>query len=102
MEEHLFAFEAAGGWLRTSPELALKRVIAAGLPRIYEIGPCFRARESGGWHGAEFTMIEWYRVGAGLPDLMADATDLVATAARSLGRPAPGPWRRTSVRELFR
>lgn len=102
LEEHLHAIPAADGYLRTSPEFALKRVIASGLPRVYEIAPCFRDREHGEWHGREFLMLEWYRVGAGLPDLMDEVEGLVAAAARALGRPNPGPWRRTTVREVFR
>lgn len=101
MEEQLYPIPAADGFLRTSPEFALKRVLAAGLPRIYEIGPCFRGRERGRWHGREFTMLEWYRAGASLPDLMHEVGELVATAAGALGVPAPGPFRRTTVHELF-
>lgn len=100
LEEHLYALHAQGAALRTSPEFALKRVLAAGLPRIYEIGPCFRGREGGPWHGTEFTMLEWYRAGAELPDLMDDVTSLVAAAAEAVGRPPPAPWRRWSVRDL--
>jgi len=101
MEEHLYPVAAGGGYLRTSPEFALKRVVAAGLGRVYEIGPCFRDREAGPWHGQEFLMAEWYRVGAGLPDLMDEVEDLVGASARALGQPVPGPWRRAAVRELF-
>lgn len=100
LEEHLFALEAQGAFLRTSPEFALKRVLASGLPRIYEIGPCFRGREGGPWHGTEFTMLEWYRAGAELPDLMHDVTSLVATAAAAVGRDGPSDWERWTVRDL--
>lgn len=100
MEEHLYALEADGAWLRTSPEFALKKVLASGLTRIYEIGPCWRARESGDWHRTEFTMIEWYRVGAGLSDLQDEVRQIVAAVASALGRPDPGPWRRATVAEL--
>ena len=101
IEEHLYAIPAGLGVLRTSPEFALKRVIASGLPRIYEIAPCFRDRESGPWHGCEFLMLEWYRVGAQLTDLMDEVEAITAAAAAALGRAAPGPWRRVSVRTLF-
>jgi lysyl-tRNA synthetase class 2 len=101
LEQHLHPVRAADGFLRTSPEFALKRVVASGLPRVYEIGPCFRDREVGDWHGREFTMLEWYRAGATLPDLMCEVEALFATAARALGRPDPGPFRRVTVRELF-
>ncbi len=102
MEPTLFAVEARGGFLRTSPEFALKRVLASGLPRIYEIGPCFRDRERGGWHGREFTMLEWYRAGAALPDLMAEVQAIVNTCADALHRPRPARWSHQTVREIFR
>jgi len=100
LEAELYAFPAAGGALRTSPELALKRVLAAGLPRIVEIGPCFRAREHGPWHRAEFTMCEWYRAGASLVDLQHEVRELVEVARQAIGAPPIGPWRRATVREL--
>lgn len=100
MEEHLHAVPAAEGFLRTSPEFALKVALGAGLGRIYEIGPCFRARERGRLHRREFTMCEWYRVGGTLDDGIDEAIGLVDAAAAALGRPAPR-WRRTTVRELF-
>jgi lysyl-tRNA synthetase class 2 len=101
MEEHLFAVAASGQWLRTSPEFALKRVLAAGLDRIYEIGPCWRERERGDWHGCEFTMVEWYRVGATLPDLMDEVQALVAVAFTAVGGTPPS-WQRTTIRALFK
>ncbi len=100
MEEHLHPLAAADGYLRTSPEFALKRLVATGLGRVYEIGPCFRDREQGPWHRREFTMCEWYRAGAELEDLMDEVEQLVAAAAEALGRPAP-TWQRRTVREAF-
>jgi lysyl-tRNA synthetase class 2 len=102
MEPHLHAMPAGEAWLRTSPEFALKRVVAAGLPRIYEIGPCFRDRECGSWHGGEFTMVEWYRAGAELADLMDEVASMVAVAAAALGVAPPPTWRRVGIRELVR
>lgn len=107
LEASLVAFDVvdvAGvrrGSLRTSPELALKRVLAEGLPRIVEIGPCFRADEHGDWHRAEFTMCEWYRAGACLSDLMDEVESLVAVGASALGVSAPTEWRRATVRQLM-
>jgi lysyl-tRNA synthetase class 2 len=105
LEEHLHALRAqdgqcAAGFLRTSPEFALKRALASGLGRIYEIGPCFRGREHGDWHRREFTMCEWYQAGAELPELMDEVELLVTAAAAALGRSA-APFRRTTVRALF-
>jgi lysyl-tRNA synthetase class 2 len=100
MEEFLHPVAAGDEFLRTSPEFALKRVLAAGLGRIYEIGPCFRDRERGPWHRREFTMCEWYRVGATLDDLMDEVEGLVAAAARAIGVSVPR-WRRMTVRALF-
>lgn len=102
MEEHLHPVAAGGGFLRTSPEFALKRALAAGLGRIYEIGPCFRDQEHGPWHRREFLMCEWYRAGAVPEDVMDEVVDLVAACAAALGDPAPGPFERLTVREAFR
>lgn len=92
MEESLFAVPAGGGFLRTSPEFALKRAVASGLGRLYEIGPCYRDREHGDWHRREFLMCEWYRVGGDLTDLRDEVVQLVTACATALGRPVPGPW----------
>lgn len=60
LEPHIIAVESEGGFLRTSPELHMKRLVAAGARRIFQIGPCFRAGEAGPRHNPEFTMLEWY------------------------------------------
>ena len=62
LEPHLVAITAGDGrWLRTSPELHLKKLLAAGCGPVFELARCFRGEESGPWHRTEFTMLEWYR-----------------------------------------
>jgi lysyl-tRNA synthetase class 2 len=101
LEEHLHPVRADGGFLRTSPEFALKKALASGLGRVVEIGPCFRDRESGPWHAREFTMCEWYRVGAGLAEGMDEVEELIGVAADALGIPRPTAIPRRTVREAF-
>jgi lysyl-tRNA synthetase class 2 len=85
LDLHLDAFEVSGGdrgaprWLATSPEYQMKRLLAEGLERIVQIGPCFRRGEVGSRHNPEFTMLEWYRAHAGVEDVMRDTEQLVAS-----------------------
>ena len=75
-----------GRWLRTSPEYALKRLLAAGGADTYELGRVFRAGESGPWHNPEFTLLEWYRLGWPYPRLMEEVVELVEHCGRRFGR----------------
>ena len=59
-------------YLRASPELQMKKLLAAGMDCIYQIGPCFRDGEKGSRHNPEFTMIEWYRKDATYLDILED------------------------------
>ncbi len=92
---------ASGDWfLRASPELQMKKLLAAGLPRIYQIGPCFREGERGRRHSPEFTMLEWYRAEADYTDIARDMEELVRAILWARGS-APLPFARLTVREAY-
>lgn len=80
-EVHLEAFAAGGAYLHTSPELALKQLIAAGERQLYFLGKVYRAGERSGRHLPEFTMAEWYRAHAPYEAVMADSVALCQAAA---------------------
>ena len=112
LEIHLEAVPAGDGFLITSPEYQMKRLLAAGLERIYQVCKCFRANERGPHHASEFTMIEWYRAYAGLDAIIDDTEQLViavvggdpgAPVARVGGRTidVKPPWRRMKVRDAM-
>jgi lysyl-tRNA synthetase class 2 len=113
LDVHLDAFEIAGGaggaprWLSTSPEYQMKRLLAGGLARIYQIAPCFRRGEQGSRHNPEFTMVEWYRAGAGVDDVMRDTEQLVAAVTGGAVRlgdrtiDVKPPFERIAVCEAF-
>jgi len=101
-------------YLQTSPELNMKKLIASGLPRIFQICPCFRANERSDSHLSEFSLLEWYCTPANYLDLMNDCEQLIRHIARDLhktndcltyqGEPISlvCPWRRVSVSEAFK
>ena len=91
LEPYIDAIPAGDGYLRTSPEFHMKRLLAAGLPRIWQAGPCFRADECGRLHNPEFTMLEWYRAPGDYRTILADAQALVR-AIQGSGTPG-GPDR---------
>src|SRR5450631_4524569 len=72
-------------YLRTSPEFACKKLLAAGEPKIFEFARVFRDRERGDLHLPEFTMLEWYRANASYDAVMADSIVIVAHAAQATG-----------------
>lgn len=113
LDLHVEAIAAQSGYLITSPEHHMKRLLVAGHPRIYQLGHCFRADESGPLHEPEFTLLEWYRAFAGQAAVMADTERLVCEVTQALtGSPHLGlrgreidlsrPFERWTVEQAFR
>jgi elongation factor P--(R)-beta-lysine ligase len=122
LEPHLRAFRtelhvpdelgAAMRYLHTSPEFAMKKLLVAGMPRIWQLAHVFRDGERSATHHPEFSMLEWYRVGASYRDLMAECAALVGTCQEAAGAEAlvwrgrsadaRRPWQRLSVESAFR
>jgi lysyl-tRNA synthetase class 2 len=108
-EPHIDAVAAAGQVLQTSPELAMKRLLAAGYPDLFQLGRVWRDGERGTGHLPEFTLLEWYRRDADYTILMADCEALLLhlIPSRKLGWHGTAidltpPWPRLSVAEAFR
>ena len=102
-ETHVLSFEVRfpdrdgrAGWLQTSPEFAMKRLLCAESGPIYQITKAFRAGEAGRLHNPEFTIVEWYRPGFGYEALITEVEDLLG---KLLNRNEP---RRLTYREAFR
>jgi lysyl-tRNA synthetase class 2 len=114
LEVHIRAVGAAGDrYLITSPEYQMKRLLAAGMDRIFTVCKCFRADEEGANHSTEFTMLEWYRAWQGIEDVLVDTEELVAHVARKVNGTTEverdgctidlePPWQRMTVSEAFR
>ncbi len=105
--------EPSGLWfLQTSPELCMKRLLAAGFERIFQICKCYRKDERGRLHLPEMTMLEWYTAGHDYLDMMLQCEDLISTVAQSIdhgkGIQYQGrwidftkPWDRMTVDQAF-
>jgi len=111
-ELHIDAIRAGEGFLHTSPELCMKRLLAAGYPKIFQICKCFRQGERGGRHLPEFTLLEWYRSETDCFGLMEECEEMVSFVLEELGLPPvldfqgrtldlQRPWDRLTVQEAF-
>jgi lysyl-tRNA synthetase class 2 len=111
-ELHISAVPAGGGFLQTSPELFMKRLLAAGYGKIFQLCRCFREGERGKLHVPEFTMLEWYRCHAGYQDIMSECEAMLRATARAIGLgeeicyqgkriDLSCPWERITVQEAF-
>lgn len=118
-ESNIVPLIAEGQYLQTSPELCMKRILAAGCDKIFQICPCFRKGERGRYHLEEFTMLEWYRLDADYRQLMDDCECLLAEVVDRMAKDVVGtasggeadvflrfdlerPWPRLSVEDAFR
>ncbi len=111
-EAHIDPLVSENWYLHTSPELCMKRMLAAGYPRIFQICRCFRRGERGERHLSEFTLLEWYAAETDYADMMLFCEDLISHTARQVcGRKIlhfqgenvslTPPWERLSVSDAF-
>ncbi len=117
-ESNIVPIESEGQYLQTSPELCMKRLLAAGSGDIFQICHCFRKEEHGRLHLDEFQMLEWYRIDADYTQLMDDCEELfrylfaelreMLAAGTLAGKQLfqnvtiAGAWQRISVGEAFK
>lgn len=111
-ELHIDAIPSGTWFLHTSPELCMKRLLASGYPRIFQICKCYRDGERGGRHLPEFTLLEWYRRDMDYGAMMRECEEMILHVARELGcgdaivyqgkeialKP---PWKRITVEQAF-
>ena len=112
-EAHIDAIESEDRFLQTSPELCMKRMLAAGIDRIFQICKCFRQGERGRLHLPEMTLLEWYRADSNYLEMMDECEALINTVACMNGSKEDilvyqgkeikltRPWPRISVSEAF-
>jgi lysyl-tRNA synthetase class 2 len=111
-EQYISPVLSEDWFLCTSPELHMKRLLAADYEKLFQITRCFRKGESGKQHNPEFSILEWYRTGGSYRDMIIDTEELFTEISRGLGightishprgnidlRP---PWTRTTIQDIF-
>jgi len=111
-EAHIDLMDSGSWVLHPSPEICMKRLLAAGFDQIFQLCRCWRDSERGSLHLPEFTMLEWYRTNADYSQIMEDCETLVRTAADAIGLQGVihrqgktirlnDSWERLTVREAF-
>ena len=111
-EAHISAIESEDWFLQTSPELCMKRLLASGYRRIFQICKCFRQAERGRLHLPEMTLLEWYRADSDYQDMMNECEALIISVAQKMGKKKgivyegeeirlTPPWPRISVSDAF-
>jgi len=111
-ESHIDAIRSDTWFLHTSPELCMKRLIAAGHERIFQICRCWREKERGNLHLPEFSLLEWYRAGGDYRSLMEECEELIRFVIDAIGLgerivfrgreiDLSRPWKCISVNEAF-
>jgi lysyl-tRNA synthetase class 2 len=112
-ESHIDAVSSGAWFLHPSPEICMKRLLAAGYGKIFQVSRCWREGERGRQHVPEFTLLEWYRTNDDYRALMEDCEMLIQSLASTLGLGQSlifqnqeigltAPWERISVRDAFR
>lgn len=116
-ERYIEPLHSDGAYLQTSPEICMKRLLASGCSKIFQICPCFRKNEHGRRHLEEFTMLEWYHSGENYHRLMDDCEELLRFLAGQIndmqnpadmnytafeGFDLTSPWERITVENAFK